>query len=208
MVSCDRSGTRQWHLRTPESDFLFRYYSDPLFGRTAKCHISSGGIATWHGSVDPALAFDVAWTGTPQVSGDRIPRGGILEIVDHTNQPREEWRAGVTTRMRFSALTGGKQLTIFEQWCDPGLGAPEHFHPCEEVLSVIDGKAEIWAEGSDSVVVSAGQSVFVPAGQRHKYRNCGQDRLHMQFTLASPIFEASYDDGTVSRRWIADLRGE
>ena len=127
-----------------------------------------------------------------------------MEIFDHNNQPLEVWRAGVTTRMHFSALMGGKQLTIFEQWCDPGLGAPEHFHPVEEVLSVIDGKAEIWAEGSDSVVVSEGQSVFVLAGQRHKFRNCGQDRLHMQFTLASSFFEATYDDGKVSRRWIGD----
>lgn len=81
---------------------------------------------------------------------------------------------------------------------------PEHFHPAEEVLSVIYGKAEIWADGSDIVVVSAGQSVFVPAGRRHKFRNCGHDRLHMQFTLASPIFEATYDDGKVSRRWMGD----
>lgn len=129
-----------------------------------------------------------------------------MEILDHNSQPREVWRTGVTTRMRFSALMGGKQLTIFEQWCDPGLGAPEHFHPVEEVLSVIEGKAEIWAEGSDSAVVSAGQSVFVRAGQRHKFRNCGQDCLHMQFTLASSIFEATFDDGTMSRRWIGDQR--
>jgi len=127
-----------------------------------------------------------------------------MEIFDHNSQPLEVWREGVTTRVRFSALMGGKQLTIFEQWCDPGLGAPEHFHPVEELLSVIDGKAEIWAEGSDSAVVSAGQSVFVPAGQRHKFRNCGHDRLHMQFTLASPIFEATYDNGNVSRRWMRD----
>jgi len=127
-----------------------------------------------------------------------------MEIFDHNNQPLEEWRPGVTTRMRFSASTGGMQLTIFEQWCDPGLGAPTHCHPVEELLSVIDGNAEIWADGSERVIVTRGQSVVVRPGQRHNFRNCGRDQLHMQFTLASPIFEATYDDGTVSRRWVAE----
>ena len=127
-----------------------------------------------------------------------------MAIIDHSSQPREDWRAGVTTRMRVSALTGGKQLTIFEQWCDPGLGAPPHFHPVEEVLSVIEGSAEIWAEGSESVIVSTGQSVLVSVGQRHKFRNCGREQLHIQCILASPIFDATYDDGTVSRRWYVD----
>jgi len=127
-----------------------------------------------------------------------------MEIIDHNIQPREEWRTGVTTRMRFSALIGATQLTIFEQWCDPGLGAPVHCHPVEEVLTVINGNAEIWAEGGEGAIVTSGQSVVVRPGQRHKFRNCGLDQLHMQFTLASPIFEATFEDGTVLRRWVAD----
>jgi hypothetical protein len=47
-------------------------------------------------------------------------------IVDHTGQEQEQWRSGVLTRMRISALTGAAQLCVFEQWCDPGCGAPAH----------------------------------------------------------------------------------
>ena len=127
-----------------------------------------------------------------------------MKIIDHSSQPREEWRDGVTTRMHVSAQTGAMQLTIFEQWCAPGLGAPTHRHTVEEVLSVIEGQAEIWA-GDERAVFSAGQSVVVPAGQRHGFLNSGQEVLHMRFTLAAPIFEGIYDgrDEPV-RRWVAE----
>ena len=94
----------------------------------------------------------------------------MMRIVDHAGQERELWRPGVLTRMRVSALTGAAQLCVFEQWCDPGCGAPAHLHTVEEVLTVLDGCAEIWV-GEERTTVMAGQSVIVPAGQRHGFRN-------------------------------------
>jgi mannose-6-phosphate isomerase-like protein (cupin superfamily) len=125
-----------------------------------------------------------------------------MRIVDHERQSREEWRAGVNTRMRVSAVTGAAQLCIFEQWCDPGCGAPTHLHAVEEVLTVLEGQAEFWIE-NERQAVSAGQSVIVPAGHHHGFRNTGAATLHVQSTLAAPIFEASYHDrNEVSRRWV------
>ena len=126
-----------------------------------------------------------------------------MKLIDHEGQSREEWRAGVLTRMRVSAVTGSMQLCIFDQWCDPGLGAPTHLHAVEEVLSVIDGTAEIWV-GDERSTVTAGQSVIIPAGHMHGFRNAAATgTLHVQATLAAPIFEASYEDRTeLSRRWV------
>ena len=125
-----------------------------------------------------------------------------MRIVDHERQPREEWRAGVLTRMRVSAVTGAMQLCVFEQWCAPGCGAPTHLHAVEEVLSVLDGQAEFWID-DERAAVSAGQSMVVPAGRRHGFRNTGSTTLHVQATLAAPIFEASFDDrNEISRRWV------
>ena len=125
-----------------------------------------------------------------------------MKIIDHNTQTREAWRDGVMTRMQVSALTGSAQLIIFEQWCEPGLGAPTHLHAVEEVLSVIAGKAEIWVEDERSAA-SPGQSVVIPAGSRHGFRNTGSVILHIRAILAAPIFEASYDDKTeVPRRWV------
>ena len=41
-----------------------------------------------------------------------------MQIVDHDRQPPEQWRPGVTTRMRVSAVTGAMQLCLFEQFCE------------------------------------------------------------------------------------------
>lgn len=128
-----------------------------------------------------------------------------MRIIDHARQPREQWREGVLTRMRVSAVTGTVQLCVFEQWCEPGRGAPTHLHAVEEVLTVLEGQAEFWIE-SERELVAAGRSVIVPAGRRHGFRNAGEAILHVQATLAAPIFEASFDNqNELSRRWVPDM---
>jgi mannose-6-phosphate isomerase-like protein (cupin superfamily) len=126
-----------------------------------------------------------------------------MKFIDHETQAKDDWRQGVTTRMRVSAMTGSAQLCIFDQWCAPGLGAPTHLHAIEEVLSVIAGRAEIWV-GEDRRVVEAGQSVIIPAGHKHGFKNVDSEGLlHVQATLAAPIFEASYEDRSeLSRRYV------
>ena len=128
-----------------------------------------------------------------------------MRIVDHERQQREEWRPGVLTRMQISAVTGSVQLCVFQQWCVPGKGAPTHLHAVEEVLTVLDGRAEIWIE-DERATLTAGQSAIVPAGRKHGFRNTGDGTLHVQATLAAPIFEASFDDSreVVSRRWVPE----
>lgn len=129
-----------------------------------------------------------------------------MHIIDHAAQSKEEWRPGVTTRMRISALTASVQVCVFEQWCEPGKGAPTHLHAVEEVLSVLAGRAEIWIgedRAEDRAEVAASQSVVIPAGRRHGFRNTGTDILHVQAILASPMFEASFDAASeISRRWV------
>jgi mannose-6-phosphate isomerase-like protein (cupin superfamily) len=124
-----------------------------------------------------------------------------MQVLDHNNQPLEEWRKGVRTQMRMSFLLDGRQLCIFEQFCDPGLGAPTHIHAVEEVLEVISGVAEIWLN-DETAVVKANQSVLIAAGARHGFKNIDSATLHVRATLASPIFEGQYDASKeTSRRW-------
>lgn len=125
-----------------------------------------------------------------------------MDILDHASQPLEKWRDGVMTQMRVSATVQGRQLCIFEQFCEPGLGAPMHLHAVEEVLEVIEGTAEITLR-DESRIVTANQSVLIPAGARHGFRNVGTGTLHVRATLAAAIFEASYDDrNELSRRYV------
>jgi len=125
-----------------------------------------------------------------------------MRIIDQATQPREQWRQGVETVMLVSAVTGSSQLCIFEQFCAPGLGAPTHLHAVEEVLTIVAGQAEVWV-GDQRHAAATGQSIIIPAGRFHGFRNTGDTTLHVRATLAAPIFEASYDDrDELSRRWV------
>jgi mannose-6-phosphate isomerase-like protein (cupin superfamily) len=126
-----------------------------------------------------------------------------MKAIAHQNNAREAWRPGVETRMLVSAGNGATQLCIFEQWVAPGVGAPTHSHPVEEVLTVRDGEAEMWIDDA-RIIVQAGQSLIVPAGRKHGFRNSGNAPLHLHAVLASPIFEATPEGATeVVRRWEA-----
>ncbi|RVC34292.1 cupin domain-containing protein, partial [Mesorhizobium sp. M4A.F.Ca.ET.090.04.2.1] len=83
--------------------------------------------------------------------------GCQVKSIAHGDQQREQWRAGVETRMLVSASNGAAQLCIFEQWVEPTVGAPTHWHSVEEVLTVVAGMAEVWIDDQHSVLTS-GQS--------------------------------------------------
>ena len=122
-------------------------------------------------------------------------------VVDVRHMPPEQWRLGVQTRMLVSASAGAAQLCIFEQWIAPGAGAPTHSHPVEEVLTVREGEAEMWID-EQRVIVPAGQSLIVPAGRQHGFRNSGNTTLHLHAVLASPVFEATPEGAAEPvRRW-------
>ena len=125
-----------------------------------------------------------------------------MEVLRHEQQLSEVWREGVRTRMRVSVLTGAAQLCVFEQWCDAGKGAPTHLHAVEEILTVLQGDAEIWVE-NELQLAGPNQSVVIPAGRKHGFRNIGTDTLHVMATLAAPMFEGTFDDpNQISRRWL------
>jgi quercetin dioxygenase-like cupin family protein len=125
-----------------------------------------------------------------------------MQKINSMQQAREEWRSGVVTRMLAPATNGASQLCLFEQWCDPGHGAPTHLHAVEEILHVLDGEADVWVDEAH-VTLSSGELILVPAGRKHGFSNSGGATLHIRSTLAAPVFEAAYDDKRETpRRWL------
>ena len=126
-----------------------------------------------------------------------------MQVIDPRDTAPEQWRPGAETRMRVSALNGAAQLCIFEQWLAPGAGAPTHSHPVEEVLTVLEGEAEMWLDDAHTIV-AAGQSLIVPAHRNHGFRNSGTTTLHIHAVLASAVFEQLPEGATeMVRRWNA-----
>jgi mannose-6-phosphate isomerase-like protein (cupin superfamily) len=70
------------------------------------------------------------------------------------------------------------------------------------VLTVREGEAEMWID-HEKIIVKTGQSLIVPAGCLHGFRNSGTVTLHLHAVLASPVFEATPEGATeMVRRWV------
>src|SRR4051812_774069 len=55
----------------------------------------------------------------------------------------------------------------------PGMVAPAHNHPGEEIVYAIEGLLEYRLEGKPPVTLKAGEVLFIPAGTIHEVRNVG-----------------------------------
>jgi quercetin dioxygenase-like cupin family protein len=84
-------------------------------------------------------------------------------------------------RLEFSRSTdpdGGEVLHV-EIWLDPGGGVTPHVHPAmEERFEVLRGEPS-FLSGHRWRTAAPGDTVVVPAGTRHGYRNRGDETAHM-----------------------------
>jgi quercetin dioxygenase-like cupin family protein len=55
----------------------------------------------------------------------------------------------------------------------PGVVAPAHKHPGEEIVYGIEGLLEYRLEGKPPVTLKAGEVLFIPAGTVHEVKNVG-----------------------------------
>lgn len=78
-----------------------------------------------------------------------------------------------------STVEDGKDVMLVEMWVDPGGGVPPHVHPSmEERFDVLEGRCE-FLFGRKWVEAARGESVTVPPGTRHAYRNRGSSETHV-----------------------------
>jgi quercetin dioxygenase-like cupin family protein len=57
----------------------------------------------------------------------------------------------------------------------PGMVAPNHRHPGEEIIYVLEGSLEYQIDGHPPVTLKAGDVLFVPAEANHSAKNVGRD---------------------------------
>jgi quercetin dioxygenase-like cupin family protein len=55
----------------------------------------------------------------------------------------------------------------------PGVAAPRHSHPGEEIAYVIEGVFVYELDGRPPVTLKAGEALFIPAGTPHAVKNVG-----------------------------------
>ena len=55
----------------------------------------------------------------------------------------------------------------------PGVVAPRHSHPGEEIVYVVEGVLEYQLDGRPPVTLKAGEVLFIPDGGIHAVKNVG-----------------------------------
>ena len=67
----------------------------------------------------------------------------------------------------------GREVIQSRVEIDPGVTAPRHSHPGEEIIYVLEGTLEYQLDGRPPVTLKAGDVLFVPAGVNHSAKNVG-----------------------------------
>jgi quercetin dioxygenase-like cupin family protein len=96
-----------------------------------------------------------------------------------------------------------------DTWVEPGGGVTPHVHPgMEERFTVLEGRAS-FLSGREWSEASAGETVVVPAGARHAYRNDGDEVAHIVCEARPPstLEEFLTDTAAMSRAGKITRRG-
>ncbi|KZB88310.1 cupin domain-containing protein [Amycolatopsis regifaucium] len=89
----------------------------------------------------------------------------------------------VTLSPRTVASTSGFGGVL---WLEPGEYVSEHYHPhSEEFLHLVRGTGTLYLDG-EPIELTAGDSLLVPIGARHRLVNDGTEQAHYVFHL-SPL---------------------
>jgi quercetin dioxygenase-like cupin family protein len=79
-----------------------------------------------------------------------------------------------TDLQRHDLSVPGREVIQVRVDIDPGVVAPKHTHPGEEIIYVLEGTLEYEVEGQPPVTLKAGDVLFIPAGTIHAAKNVGR----------------------------------
>jgi quercetin dioxygenase-like cupin family protein len=80
-----------------------------------------------------------------------------------------------TDLQRHDLSVPGREVVQVRVDFAPGVVAPKHSHPGEEIVYAIEGLLEYQVEGKPPVTLKAGEVLFIPAGTIHAVKNVGSD---------------------------------
>jgi quercetin dioxygenase-like cupin family protein len=91
-------------------------------------------------------------------------------------QGAEAQQLGGATRkdlQRHDLSIPGREMVQSLVGIAPGVVAPRHSHPGEEIVYVVEGTIEYQLDGQPPVTLKAGEVLFIPAGVFHSAKNVG-----------------------------------
>ena len=80
-----------------------------------------------------------------------------------------------TDLQRYDLSIPGHEVIQVRVDIAPGVLAPRHSHPGEEIIYVIEGSLEYQLDGKPPVTLKAGEVLFIPNGVIHAAKNVGNN---------------------------------
>lgn len=81
-----------------------------------------------------------------------------------------------TDLMRHDLSAPGREVIQVMVEFAPGVVAPRHSHPGEELVYIVGGALEYQLDGQPPMTLKAGDVLFIPAGGVHAVRNVGSGK--------------------------------
>ena len=78
-----------------------------------------------------------------------------------------------TDLQRHDLSVAGREVVQARVELDPGVTAPRHWHPGEELVNVLEGSFEYQLDGKPPMTLHAGDVLFIPARAIHSAKNVG-----------------------------------
>lgn len=91
----------------------------------------------------------------------------------------------VTTPLITTTAAGGEnEITTGMSVYPVGSGAPLHSHNCDEHVTVLDGRAEVFVEG-ETTELEQYDTTYIPSPLPHLFRNIGDTPLRILWVYSS-----------------------
>lgn len=97
---------------------------------------------------------------------------GLIALLIPSNAIAQQSGIKRTELQRHDLSAPGRESVQVRIDFEPGAAFGQHSHPGEELIYVIEGSLEYEVEGK-SVLLHAGEVLFIPAGTVHAARNNG-----------------------------------
>jgi len=117
----------------------------------------------------------------------------IRHTVDvKVEQP--EGTVGVKMRWLIGAGEGAPNFAMRHFELVPGGSTPHHAHPWEHEVYILAGQGTLVSETGGETPFAAGDSIFMPGGERHQFRNTSESPVQFLCMVPHPDKSCDSDD--------------
>ncbi len=121
-----------------------------------------------------------------------------MPAITHSDLPAEPFRGGSTYQTLVGDKSGTTPVFIGIQTAPPGYRTALHSHPYMEIITVLEGEGEAWAEDTGGVVaLRTGMSLVLAAGVKHWFAATGTAPLKIMGVHAAPARAVELHDAPI-----------